>query len=173
VWDGTWTQQHWVGAFTDPTLPAGFAPFGIQNIGGWIYVTYAMQDATAHDEVDGPGLGYVDIYTTGGALVRRFASSGTLDAPWGLSQAPANFGNFHNTILVGNFGDGRINAYTLDGRFKGQLKSETNAPIDIDGLWGLRLGNGGNGGSVDTLFFAAGIDGEQHGLFGKIQNVPG
>jgi uncharacterized protein (TIGR03118 family) len=173
VWNGAWTPQHWLGAFTDSTLPAGFAPFGIQNIGGWIYVTYAMQDSAAHDEVDGPGLGYVDIYTTGGALVRRFASAGTLDAPWGLSAAPANFGNFHNTILVGNFGDGRINAYSLDGRFKGQLKSETNAPIDIDGLWGLRVGNGGNGGSVDTLFFAAGIDGEQHGLFGKIQNVAG
>jgi uncharacterized protein (TIGR03118 family) len=132
-----------------------------------------MQDAIAKDEVDGPGLGYVDIYTTAGALVRRFASAGTLNAPWGLSQAPANFGNFHDTILVGNFGDGRINAFTLDGRFKGQLKSETNAPIQIDGLWGLRVGNGGNGGMVDALYFAAGIDGEAHGLYGKIQNVPG
>jgi len=173
VWDGSWTAQHWAGAFTDPNLPAHFAPFGIQNIGGWIYVTYAMQDADAEDEVDAPGLGFVDVYTTAGAFVRRLASGGTLNAPWGLSQAPANFGNFHDTILVGNFGDGRINAFTLDGRFKGQLKSETNAPIQIDGLWGLRVGNGGQGGTVDALYFAAGIDGEAHGLYGKIKNVPG
>jgi len=173
VWNGSWTPQHWAGAFTDPSLPAGFAPFGIQNIGGWIYVSYAMQDADARDEIAGTGLGYVDVYTTAGALVRRLASGGTLNAPWGLSQAPANFGNFHDTILVGNFGDGRINAYTLDGRFKGQLKSETSAPIQIDGLWGLRVGNGGNGGTTDALYFAAGIDDEGHGLYGKIQNVPG
>jgi uncharacterized protein (TIGR03118 family) len=173
VWNGSWAQQNWTGAFTDPNLPAGFAPFGIQNIGGWIYVTYAMQDPNSDDELDGPGLGFVDVYTAAGAFVRRLASGGTLNAPWGLSQAPANFGNFHDTILVGNFGDGRINAYTLDGRFKGQLKSETNAPIQISGLWGLRVGNGGNGGTVDALYFAAGIDGEAHGLYGKIQNVPG
>src|SRR6266581_1348229 len=92
---GSWTPQHWAGAFTDPSLPAGFAPFGIQRIGGWIYVAYAMQDADAEDEIAGPGLGYVDIYTTAGALVRRFASGGTLNAPWGLSKDPANFGNFH------------------------------------------------------------------------------
>ena len=173
VWNGSWTQQHWPGAFTDPSLPVGFAPFGIQRISSWIYVAYAMQDADAEDEIAGPGLGYVDIYTTAGALVRRFASGGTLNAPWGLAQAPVNFGNFHNTILVGNFGDGRINAYSLDGRFKGQLKSETSAPIQIDGLWGLRVGNGGNGGTTDALYFAAGIDDEAHGLYGKIQNVPG
>jgi len=173
VWNGAWVQQHWAGAFTDPGLPAGFAPFGIQNIGGWIYVTYAMQDADAEDEVDGPGLGFVDIYGTDGTFIRRFASGGTLNAPWGLSAAPANFGNFHDTILVGNFGDGRINAYSPDGRFRGQLKSETNAPIQIDGLWGLRVGNGGNGGNTDSLYFAAGIDHEQHGLYGKIKNVPG
>jgi uncharacterized protein (TIGR03118 family) len=173
VWDGSWTAQHWAGAFTDPNLPAHFAPFGIQNIGGWIYVSYAMQDAAGEDEVDAPGLGYVDVYTTAGAFVRRLASGRTLNAPWGLSQAPANFGNFHNTILVGNFGDGRINAYTPDGRFKGQLKSETNAPIQIDGLWGLRVGNGGQGGTVDALYFAAGIDGEAHGLYGKIKKVAG
>jgi uncharacterized protein (TIGR03118 family) len=173
VFDGHFNQQTWAGAFTDPSLPAGFAPFGIQNIGGWIYVTYAMQDADAEDEIAGPGLGFVDVYATNGDFVRRLASGGTLNAPWGLSAAPANFGNFHDTILVGNFGDGRINAYTTDGRFKGQLKSETSAPIDIDGLWGLRVGNGGNGGNVDSLYFAAGIDDEAHGLYGKIQNVEG
>ena len=169
VFDGGFHQATLAGTFTDPTLPAGFAPFGIQNIGGSIYVTYAMQDAAAHDEVAGPGLGFVDVYATDGSLVRRFASGGTLNAPWGLSMAPANFANFDGDVLVGNFGDGRINAYRPDGRFRGQLKSETSAPIQIDGLWGLRVGNGGN---VDSLYFAAGIDDESHGLYGKIKAVP-
>ena len=171
VFDGSFHPVTVAGAFTDPSLPAGFAPFGIQNIGGWIYVTYAMQDAAAKDEVAGPGLGYVDIYAANGDFVRRFASAGTLNAPWGLSMAPANFANFHGDVLVGNFGDGRINAYTPAGTFRGQLKSETNAPIQIDGLWGLRVGNGGNGGNVDSLYFAAGIDDEAHGLYGKIRAV--
>jgi len=171
VFDGSFNQVTWANAFTDTTLPAHFAPFGIQNIGGWIYVTYALQNSEKHDDVKGPGNGFVDIYTTRGALVRRFASGGSLNSPWGLVLAPSSFGNFHNDILVGNFGDGRINAFTPDGRFRGQLKSETNAPIQVDGLWGLRFGNGGNNGPLDSLFFAAGIMDEQHGLYGKIQNV--
>lgn len=171
IFDGHFHQLTWPGAFTDTSLPAGFAPFGIQNIGGWIYVTYALQNAEKHDDVKGPGNGFVDIYTTSGALVRRFASGGSLNSPWGLALAPATFGNFHDNILVGNFGDGRINAFNADGRFRGQLKSETSAPIDIEGLWGLRFGNGGNGGDVNSLFFAAGIMDEQHGLYGKIQSV--
>ncbi|SRR6266581_629324 len=161
------------GTFIDSALPAGFAPFGIQNIGGLIYVTYAKQDAEKHDDVKGPGNGFVDIYTTSGALVMRFASGGSLNSPWGLAAAPATFGNFHNDILVGNFGDGRINAFTTAGTFRGQLKRETNEPIQNDGLWGLRFGNGGNGGDVNTLFFAAGINDESDGLFGMIQNVEG
>jgi len=176
VFDRQFHQLNWAGAFTDPNLPAGFAPFGIQNIGGSIYVTYAMQDAFKHDDVKGPGNGFVDMYSTSGTLLRRFASRGTLNSPWGLAAAPASFGNFHNDILVGDFGDGRINAFAPDGTFRGQLKSETNAPIQIDGLWGLRFGNGGNGGAggdVNSLFFAAGINDEADGLFGKIQNVEG
>ncbi|HEX9363946.1 MAG TPA: TIGR03118 family protein [Candidatus Dormibacteraeota bacterium] len=172
VFDRQFHQVTLAGNFTDPSLPSGFAPFGIQNIGGWIYVAYAMQDADAEDEIAGPGLGFVAVYSTDGVFARRFASGGTLNAPWGLSAAPANFGNFHDTILVGNFGDGRINAYGPDGRFRGQLKSETSAPIEIEGLWGLRVGNGGNGGTTDALYFSAGIDDEAHGLYGKIQNVP-
>ncbi len=159
------------GAFTDPSLPSGFAPFGIQNIGGQIFVTYAKQNAEKHDDVKGPGNGFVDVYTTSGALVRRFATRGNLNSPWGLAAAPSTFGNFHNDILVGNFGDGLINAFTPDGAFRGQLKSEGKAPIQNDGLWGLRFGNGGNGGAVDTLFFSAGIFDESHGLFGEIQNI--
>jgi uncharacterized protein (TIGR03118 family) len=171
VFGGDFHQLTWAGAFTDSSLPSGFAPFGIQNIGGLIYVTYALQNAEKHDDVKGPGNGFVDIYTTSGALVRRFASRGSLNSPWGLAAAPATFGNFHDNILVGNFGDGRINAFKTDGTFRGQLKSETNAPIQNDGLWGLRFGNGGNGGDVNTLFFAAGINDEADGLFGEIQNI--
>ena len=154
MFDGQFHQKKWAGAFTDSTLPAGFAPFGIQNINGSIYVTYAKQDAHKHDDVRGPGNGFVDIFTTRGALVRRFASSGSLNSPWGLAAAPSTFGNFHNDILVGNFGDGRINAFTTTGTFRGQLKSETNAPIQNNGLWGLRFGNGGNSGDpavVDAI----------------------
>ena len=171
VFDGSFNQLNWAGSFTDPNLPAGFAPFGIQNIGGLIYVTYAMQDALKHDDVKGPGNGFVDVYSTSGTLLRRFASRGALNSPWGLAAAPATFGNFHGDILVGDFGDGRINAFAPDGTFRGQLKSATSAPIQIDGLWGLRFGNGGNGGDVNSLFFAAGLNDEADGLFGKIDNV--
>jgi uncharacterized protein (TIGR03118 family) len=152
-------------------VPAGFAPFGIENIGGQIFVTYAKQNAERHDDVSGVGNGFVDIFNTDGTLARRFATQGSLNSPWGLALAPSTFGNFHGDVLVGNFGDGLINAYTPAGAFRGQLKSETNAPIQIEGLWGLRFGNGGAGGDPSTLFFAAGIGGEQHGLFGTIQNV--
>jgi uncharacterized protein (TIGR03118 family) len=171
VFDGHFNQVTLAGTFTDSSLPSGYAPFGIQNIGGFIYVTYALQNEAKHDDVSGPGNGFVDIYTTGGVLLRRFASGETLNSPWGLVLAPAGFGNFHDNILVGNFGDGRINAFTTDGRFRGQLKSETSAPIQISGLWGLRFGNGFGSGAADSLFFAAGIDDEAHGLFGKIQNI--
>jgi uncharacterized protein (TIGR03118 family) len=173
VFDGSFNQLNWAGAFTDPHLPAGYAPFGIQNIGGLIYVTYALQNAEKHDDLKGPGHGFVDIYTTSGALVSRFASAGALNSPWGLAAAPASFGNFHGDILVGNFGDGRISAFTPSGTFRGQLKSEISAPIQISGLWGLRFGNAGNGGDVNSLFFAAGINDEADGLFGRINNVEG
>src|SRR5205085_8710822 len=144
--------RAWAGALADISLPAGYAPYGIQNIGGLIYVTYALQNADKHDDVKGPGNGFVDIYTTAGALVRRFASRGSLNSPWGLALAPSTFGNFHNDILVGNFGDGRINGFTTAAPFRGQLKSEPSAPVQTDGLWGLRFANGGNAGAVATLF---------------------
>ena len=172
VFDKNFALQNWAGAFTDPSLPAGYAPFGIQNIDGSIYVTYAKQNQEKHDDVSGVGNGFVDVYTTSGGLVRRFASGGTLNSPWGLAHAPAGFGAFHDDILVGNFGDGLINGYSGDGRFRGQLKSETNAPIQNDGLWGLRFGNGGTGGLTSELFFSAGLNDEADGLFGKITAVP-
>ena len=160
------------GSFSDPAIPSGFAPFGIQNIGGsQIFVTYAKQNAAKHDDVKGPGNGFVDVFSTSGVLLRRFASGGTLNSPWGLALAPPAFGNFHDDVLVGNFGDGLINAFTAAGVLRGQLKSETNAPIQIDGLWGLRFGNGALGASPNTLYFAAGINDEKDGLFGSIVNV--
>jgi len=173
VFDAHFVQQHWAGAFTDGNIPSGFAPFGIQNIAGQIYVTYAKQDADKHDDVAGLGNGFVDVYTTSGALVRRLASGGTLNSPWGLAQAPSDFGNFHDAILVGNFGDGFISGFTADGSFRGQLKSETNAPIQNDGLWALRFGIGGNNGTPSDLFFTAGLNDEADGLFGKITAVAG
>jgi uncharacterized protein (TIGR03118 family) len=173
IFDTNFTLQNWAGAFVDSSLPAGYAPFGIQNIGGQIYVTYAKQDEFKHDDVKGLGNGFVDVYTTSGVLVSRLASGGTLNSPWGLAQAPSTFGNFHDAILVGNFGDGLISGFGTDGSFRGQLKSETNGPIQNDGLWGLRFGNGGSGGDVNSLFFSAGLNDEQDGLFGKIDAVAG
>jgi uncharacterized protein (TIGR03118 family) len=163
------------GAFTDPNLPKGYAPFGIQNLGGQIFVTYAQQDAAKHDDVAGPGHGFVDVFTTNGVLVGRLISNGPLNSPWGLALPPSNFGPFSNDLLVGNFGDGRINVFDITtGALLGELDSNGN-PITIEGLWGLRFGNGGNGGALDQLFFSAGIPGpdeiEDHGLFGDITEV--
>jgi len=164
-----------VGAgFRDPTLPAGYAPFGIQNLGGAIYVTYALQDAEGHDDVPGEGHGYVNAFDTAGNLLRRVASSGPLNSPWGLALAPADFGKFSSDLLVGNFGDGRIHAFdprlNQAGEFqhRGPLHSTEGRPIEIEGLWGLGFGNGGGAGPTTTLFFTAGPFDEQHGLFGSL-----
>jgi len=155
------------GDFTDPDIPAGFAPFGIQNINGDLFVTYAMQDATMHDDVAGPGNGFVDVFDTGGHLLRRFASRGALNSPWGVARASFAFGRFSGDVLVGNFGDGQINAFDSDGKHVGTLKDGDGKPIVIDGLWTLTLG-GGRNSSSDTLYFTAGPNGETDGLFGTI-----
>jgi len=169
VFDKDFNQVTLTGSFSDPSIPAGFAPFGIQNLGGMLFVTYAKQDAQKHDDVSGPGNGFVDVFRTDGTLLGRFASRGSLNSPWGLALSPSSFGNFHDDVLVGDFGDGRINAFSPGGAFRGQLKSQTSAPIQIDGLWGLRFGNGGAGGDPGTLFFAAGINDEADGLFGTLR----
>jgi uncharacterized protein (TIGR03118 family) len=176
VFDGHFTAVQLAGAFTDPTLPAGYAPFGIQNIGGIIYVTYALQDADAHDDVAGEGHGFVNAFDTNGNLIRRVASRDNLNSPWGLALAPADFGAFSNDLLVGNFGDGRVHAFdpaTLDGngefQHRGTLLSAAGGPLAIDGLWALSFGKGpAANGPTNTLFFTAGPDGEQHGLFGTL-----
>jgi len=173
MFDGTFGLVHAPGAFKDPNLPSGFAPFGIQNLGGTIYVTYAKQDATGHDEVDGAGLGFVDAHDTAGTLIGRVASRGDLDAPWGLAWAPsAGFGDFSGDLLVGDFGDGRINAFHQESNgsftFQGQLNDASHHVVVIDGLWGLGFGNGTGSGPATALYFAAGPGGEAHGLFGRI-----
>jgi uncharacterized protein (TIGR03118 family) len=171
VFDSTFKLVTPPGAFTDPKLPSGYGPFGIQNIGGNIFVTYARQDTVAHDEVDGQGLGFVDEYSTAGTLLARVAQHGQLNAPWGLAMAPSTFGEFSGDLLVGNFGDGTINAYApKNGNFvpAGQLRIGHGKPVAIDGLWGIGFGNGAASGPTNTLYFAAGTDHEAHGLFGRI-----
>jgi uncharacterized protein (TIGR03118 family) len=173
VFDGNFNPVLTPGAFVDPRIPRGFAPFGIQNLGGTIFVTYAKQDAARHDDVQGQGLGFVDMFDTSGTLLGRVATRGQLNAPWGLALAPASFGRFGGDLLVGNFGDGKINAYHMqaNGAFEhlGTLRGEDGKKLSIDGLWALSFGNGGAAGPTDTLFFTAGPDDESHGLFGKIE----
>jgi uncharacterized protein (TIGR03118 family) len=164
------------GRFIDRRIPEGYAPFGIQNIGGIIYVTYALQNEEKKDDVPGRGHGFVNAFDTSGKLIRRVASRGTLNSPWGLALAPDDFGTFSNDLLVGNFGDGRIHAYeptdTRDHdegyKHRGMLHSAGGPPLEIEGLWALRFGNGGGAGPVNELFFTAGTDGEAHGLFGSL-----
>jgi len=156
------------GGFADPNLPAGFAPFNIQEIAGRLVVAYAQQDADAEDEVAGAGLGFVDVFDTSGHLLRRLVSQGALNAPWGLAVAPRHFGPFSGDLLVGNFGDGAINAYDpRTGAFRGTLQNKDGNQIRVNGLWALRFGNGVIG-TPQTLLFTAGIGDEDHGLFGEI-----
>jgi uncharacterized protein (TIGR03118 family) len=174
VFDGSWSPVTIPGAFVDPKLPGGFAPFGIQNVGGTIFVTYAKHDGTGHDDVAGQGLGFVDMFDTSGAFLGRVAQRGQLNSPWGLAMAPANFGRFGGDLLVGNFGDGEINAYEQqpNGSFehRGELRGTDGSVLSIDGLWSLQFGKGAaNNGPLDTLFFTAGPNGEDDGLFGTIR----
>ena len=176
VFDGTFALQSWPGAFMDPKLPKGYAPFGIQNIGGRIFVTYAKQDAAAEDEIAGRGRGFVDVFGTDGSFGGRVASRDDLNAPWGLAMAPATgFGRFSGDLLVANFGDGRIHAFKWDRHHweeAGTLRGANHRPISIDGLWGIGFGNGAASGPVTTLYFAAGTDDEAHGLFGSLAVAP-
>lgn len=173
VYDGSWQPVSLPGAFTDPGIPAGFAPFDVQTLAGKVYVTYAKQDAAKHDDVAGAGNGFVDVYDTNGLLLNHLISNGNLNSPWGIAIAPAGFGDFANNLLVGNFGDGTINVYNpTTGAFLASLQDANGSTIRIGGLWGLRVGNGGNGGDVNAVYFAAGPGGEKHGLFGSLQAAP-
>jgi uncharacterized protein (TIGR03118 family) len=171
VFDATFTQVHLGGEFTDPHLPRGYAPFNIALLEGQLYVAYARQDADAEDEVAGPGRGFVDVFDTSGHLLRRLIAHGHLNAPWGMAIAPDDFGKFGGDLLVGNFGDGRIHAYNAQtGQFEGTLRDANRDPIVIDGLWALMFGNGTSAGTA-ALLFTAGIQDEQHGLYGTITST--
>jgi uncharacterized protein (TIGR03118 family) len=173
VYDRTFHPVTTPGSFRDPSLPAGFAPFNIQNIQGNLYVTYAKQDKDKMDEVAGAGLGFVDVFDANGVLIRRVASRGKLNAPWGLALAPANFGKFSDRLLVGNFGNGAILAFDAhNGEFVGRLRTPEGKRLTIDGLWALMFGNGFQNQPTSTLFFTAGPNDENDGLYGAITPAP-
>jgi uncharacterized protein (TIGR03118 family) len=167
VFDHTYKPVTTDGGFVDRDIPAGFAPFGIRNIDGELFVTYAKQTADKHDDVAGPGNGFVDVFDTDGHLLRRFVTRGQLNSPWGIERASYAFGRFSGKILIGNFGNGRINVFDDGGRFIDTLEDGHERPLTIDGLWTLTLG-GGAKSSPDTLYFTAGPNGQADGLFGTI-----
>lgn len=155
--------------FHDSNIPADFAPFNVQNIDGSIFVTYAKVDPVTHDDVAGPGNGYVDHFTADGVLMTRFEHGDFLNSPWGVTTTPGGFGKLSQKLLVGNFGSGQIAAFNMEsGKFQSMMNGTDGKPITIDGLWGLKFGNGAAAGAADVLYFAAGIDDEAHGLFGTL-----
>src|ERR1700681_4303538 len=157
VYDRNFTPTSLSGSFTDPKLPAGFAPHGIHVVGNQIYVAYAMQDAAKHDAQPGVGMGQVDIFDTSRNFVSTFvAAGGQLNAPWGVVAAPATFGAFPNAILVGNFGDGTIDAFDTTGKFLGPLTDASNKALVNPGLWDMVFGGGGLSGDPGTLYLTAG-----------------
>ena len=169
VFDTTFNPASLSCSFSDPKIPTGFAPFGIHNVKGNLYVTYAKQNALQHDDVAGRGLGFVDVYDANGCLIKRVITRGQLNAPWGLAVAPADFGKFSNTLLISNFGDGSINAFDVGtGNFRGTLRTGKGNFLTTDGLWGIAFGNGVNNQPINALFFAAGPNGESDGLFGTV-----
>jgi uncharacterized protein (TIGR03118 family) len=173
VFDSGFSAVTLSGSFTDPNLPSGYSPFNIQNVGGMLYVMYAVKDPEEPEEVPGAGLGIVNVFDTNGNFVRRLASHGPLNAPWAIVQAPAGFGDFSGALLVGNFGDGAIHAFdSASGNLLGTLEDRPGHALENEGLWGLVFGNGGRGGNPNSLFFAAGINDEHDGLFGRIDAVP-
>jgi uncharacterized protein (TIGR03118 family) len=172
VYDKDFHIVHLSGSFHDATIPRSYSPFNIQNLGGLLYVTYAQQDHQDPDEETDHGSGFVDVFDTSGQLVRRVLRGNHLHAPWGLALAPSDFGPLSNALLVGNFGNGHIQAFdpTTD-HFLGELQDENGRPIVIDGLWGMTFGNGVTAGDRNALYFAAGPDDETHGLFGSVRFV--
>jgi uncharacterized protein (TIGR03118 family) len=178
VFDGNWAPVVVPGAFTDPSLGgSSFHPFGIQVAAGRVFVTYAKVDPTTHMDEHAPGLGLVDEYSLTGTFMHRVGSFGGLNAPWGIAWAPtAGFGSGSGKLLVGNFGDGRINEFDLTSYGQwlpaGQLKDYAHRPLSVDGLWGIGFGNGTNNTATTTLYFAAGPAGGTHGLYGQITANP-
>jgi uncharacterized protein (TIGR03118 family) len=172
VFDTNFHKTVAAGGFTDPMIPAGFAPFGIQQLNNQLYVTYAMQDATAHDEQLGAGLGYVNVFDANGNLVKRFASAGVLNAPWGIALAPAGFVSAGGDLLIGNFGDGTINRFDPNsGMALGAVSLASGKQLVIPGLWALAFGNGAANQPSTSLFYTAGPNNQTDGVFGRIDVV--
>lgn len=176
VWNSSWTMVSM--PFNDPNLPAGYSPFNIQNVGGNLFVTYAKVDPNTHRSQAGDGLGFVDMFRPDGSLLKRFASMGTLNAPWGVAMVPGSFIHHEagetddddrdqSYMLIGNFGNGRINAYRMDGKFAGQLRGKKD-PITIEGLWAITLPPATSKIDQNRLYFTAGPDDESDGLFGYL-----
>jgi len=157
------------GTFTDPNATAGFAPFGITLLNGNLWVSYAMQDTPKHDPVHQVGAGYIDIFTTDGVFVQRFATGGNLNAPWGMVLTPSTFGPLGGDYWIGNFGDGNINAFDSSGTQVGQPTGKNGKPLNVDGLWALVFGNGSNDASTSALYFTAGPSMETEGIFGEFE----
>lgn len=171
VFNSTFAPTTLAGSFVDPNLPAGYVPYNIQNVGGKLYVQYATVDPTTHEAAKGAGLGVVDTFDLNGNFLQRLTANGSLNAPWGIAIAPAGFGEFGGDVLVGNFGDGKINAFDpANGNWLGVLTDSSGNPIVNDGLWGIAFGN--SSANPNALYFNAGIHDEADGLFGEIQAVP-
>ena len=170
VFGSTYAPASLGGSFTDPSLPAGYAPYNIQNINGTLYVAYALQGGPHGEPVVAPGDGIVDEFDTNGNFLQRVATGGPLDAPWGIALAPASFGQFGGDLLVGNFGNGEIDAFTPAGAFQGTIDNALGQPLVNNFLWALDFGSGANS---NTLYFTAGLDNQAGGLFGDIQPTPG
>jgi uncharacterized protein (TIGR03118 family) len=176
VYDPTFKQ---VNTITDPTVPAGYAPFNVQVLDGKLYVSFALQNSSGHDDVAGAGNGFVDVFNLDGTGMQRLISNSVLDSPWGLDIAPPGFGDFANDLLVGNFGDGTINVFKPDGTLLGPLTDANGKPIVIEGLWALDNGNNGAGFNPNAVYFTAGLPTfgvpdsiESAGLFGDLAVVP-
>jgi uncharacterized protein (TIGR03118 family) len=174
VFDSTYAPVTLAGGFLDPNLSAGYAPFNVQNLGGMLYVTYALQATGGQVDDPGAGHGFVDVFDLNGNLLQRLITQGALNSPWGLALAPKNFGVFSNDLLVGNHGDGLINAFDpVNGAFLGTLSDTLGNPIKNDGLWGLIFGNDGMGGKSNILYFTAGpYNNEPRSLFGSLSPAP-
>jgi len=169
VFDSSYNPASLTGTFTDPDPITGFAPFGITLLGGNLWVSYAMQDPPKHDPVHQAGAGYINIFTTDGVFVQRFATGGNLNAPWGMVLTPASFGPLGGDYWIGNFGDGAINAFDTSGNSVGQPTDKKGKPLNVDGLWALVFGNGSNRAKTTSLYFTAGPNMESEGIFGKFE----
>jgi uncharacterized protein (TIGR03118 family) len=169
VYDSNFARSHVSGKFVDPNLPAHYSPFNIQAINNQVYVMYAKHSKGSKDETSGAATGVVDVFGADGNFIRRFTAGGKLNAPWGIAVAPKNFGTFSNDLLIGNFGDGLVNAFdATTGSFQGTLSNASNTPIKLEGLWGIAFGNGKAGNLTNGLYFGAGINDEANGLYGRL-----